>query len=316
MMTARLWPRALVEAPLSPVDPEALSGPLRAEAKAYTQARAAQGVDDTSFDVAGARAALAATDRARTVRSPIARETIDGVPSVRVGEGGPLLVYFHGGGFVGGTWSSHGQIVDALVRATRAEAVFPEYRLAPEHRFPAAHEDAERVVDALAGDRSIILAGDSVGAALALHVAIRARDAGDAPVAALALFAPMLDFDPSTSHYMKTFPRARTMVSNAIAPEDLPDPRLQVLAAEMRGLPPVLIQVGGADYVRDDGLRLATTMASAGAPIVLESWPNMPHVWHRYVPEAPEAGNAIERAGRFVIDHLAAGESRMARRAI
>ncbi len=291
-------------APLSPADIDGLSDQLQQQARAYADARQSRGVDDDSFDVAGARAALQKTARPDCVLSPTRAGMMNGVPVIHLGEAdGPVLLCLHGGGFVGGSWHTHGHIYDQICRQADLPGLFVDYRLAPEHRFPAAFEDVEGVYNALPVERTLYLAGDSVGGALALHLARLDRQAGTRRIAAIALLAPMLDFDQSTSHYLRNYGRARAMIANAIAPQDLEDFRLRPFDDDLRNLPPTLIQTGGADYVKDDGQRLAAAIAAADGPVAIENWPNMPHVWHRFAPDAPEASSALKRAAAFIRAH-------------
>ena len=291
--------------PLSSTGIEDLSDALNTQARAYAAAREAGGVDTQSFDVDAAREALKKTERLDAVELPTRNAEMAGVPVVQVGEGtGPVLLFLHGGGFVGGNWRTHGHICDRICRAAGMSGVFVNYRLAPEHRFPAAFDDVERVFDQMPEERPLVIAGDSVGGALALHLARLDRSAPRRRISAMAFMAPMLDFDERTSDYMRSFGRARKMIGNSLSQDQVSDPRLQFSGQGQQELPPILIQTGGADYVKTDGHRLALAIASVDGPVVLEHWPHMPHVWHRYAPDAPEANDAIDRAGAFLADHV------------
>ena len=282
-----------------------LSEQLRKQAEAYAKARSTLGIDDESFDVAAAREAVAKTQNPDAVELNWQLEKIGDVPVYRSAHNpGPLLLYIHGGGFVGGNWASHAHICDHLCRVVGAEGLFVDYRLAPEHPFPAAFEDVETVFRAMPQDRPLLLAGDSVGGALSMFLARLDRENQTHRVRAAALMSPMLDFNATTSHYMRNYGRARSMVANSLSQEQANDPRLNSIDLAGDALPPTLIQTGGADYVQDDGHRLGRAMMDAGCTVVLEHWPHMPHVWHRYTPDAPEARNAVVRAGHFLREHV------------
>lgn len=291
--------------PLSSSRMDELSEQLRNQAETYAKARSTLGVDDDNFDVAAAREALARTQNLDAVKLNWQRDAMGEVPVYRSArQPGPILLFVHGGGFVGGDWSSHAHICDHLSRVVGVESLFVEYRLAPEHPFPAAFADVESVFRSLPADRPIVLAGDSVGGALSMFLAHLDRKGERNRVQAVALMAPMLDFDATTSHYMRHYGRARSMIANAVSREQLNDPRLDIIDQVAEGLPPILIQTGGADYIQDDGHRLGRAMLEANCTVVLEHWPHMPHVWHRYTPDAPEAFNAVARAGHFLKDHM------------
>ena len=276
-----------------------LSPSLKTQAEAYSTARAASGVDDETFDVAGARAALeqSSTGHANADRYKASRQgEFDVYRSTGVG---PTLVYLHGGGFVGGSVQTHGHIALKIADQLGAPVCYPEYRLAPEHTFPAAFEDVDAALTGVSGP--VLIAGDSVGATLAVHLAMRHPERRR--IAALALLAPMLAFNTETSQYLRGYGRARAMIAQSVSSDDRDDPRLTPLAQDLSTLPPTLIQIGGADYVKADGLALANAAVSAGAPVMLEHWPHMPHVWHRYAPDAPEAARALARTAAFLSAH-------------
>ncbi len=283
---------------------DGLSPDLQSQAAAYAKARVEQGVDDETFDLAGARAALEASARGRDTASRF-RTEYAGELAIRTVPGEePALLYLHGGGFVGGTIRTHGHIALRLAEALGTSLAFPEYRLAPEHPFPAAFDDAERALSWLPGEGPVVVAGDSVGGALAVHLALGHPDRRR--IGCLALLAPMLAFDIGSSGYLRTHGRAREMIALAAPPERRGDPRLNPLTQDLSRLPATLIQIGGADYVKADGLAFANAAVAAGAPVALEHWPNMPHVWHRYSPDAPEAERSLERAAAFLSAHARA----------
>ncbi|WP_419913889.1 alpha/beta hydrolase [Hoeflea sp.] len=291
--------------PLSSSRMADLSEQLRNQAEAYAKARLARGVDDDNFDVAAASEALAKTQNSGAVELNWRKDTVGDVPVFRSAhQPGPMVLYIHGGGFVGGNWASHAHICDHLCRVVGAEGIFVEYRLAPEHPFPAAFLDVEAVFRAMPEDRPILLAGDSVGGALSMYLARLDRENDSQRIRAVALMAPMLDFNATTSHYMRNYGRARSMIAKALSQEQVSDPRLDIIDRVGEGLPPTLIQTGGADYVQDDGHRLCRAMLDANCTVVVEHWPHMPHVWHRYTPDAPEAYNAVARAGHFLRDYI------------
>lgn len=282
---------------LSDHDISALSAGMREQASSYSSVRTKQGIDDEVFDVAGARAALDRTARDLSGRYMSGRD--GAVPTHEVAGAGPTLIYLHGGGFVGGTVSTHGHIPLQVAEKTGVPICFPEYRLAPEHPFPAAFDDVETVLSSISGP--VLIAGDSVGATLALHLALRHPDRDR--IRALALLAPMLAFSVETSDYLRTHGRARGMIAESVGPADRANPMLNPLAQDLSRLPPTLVQVGGADYVKPDGIAFTTAAANAGAPVILEHWPNMPHVWHRYAPDAPEAARSLSRVAAFLSSH-------------
>jgi epsilon-lactone hydrolase len=222
-----------------------------------------------------------------------------------------LLLYVHGGGFVVGSPRSHRPIVGALAHATGATVVVPDYRLAPEHPFPAAAEDVLAVHAELRDRRPLrlTLAGDSAGGNLAIGLAVALRDAGDRSVEALGVISPFVDLRlPEGSWDTADDPMLRRggfdVVSGYLAGAHEPDdPLVSPRFADLADLPPTLVQVGGAEALYDDAVSYVEAADQAGADVHLQVWPGMFHAHQTMTPVVAAGTRAVDDLGRF----LAAG---------
>jgi monoterpene epsilon-lactone hydrolase len=187
-----------------------------------------------------------------------------------------------------------------------------DYRLAPEHPFPAALDDAVAAYRWLLADgadpRRIAIIGDSAGGGLTFGTLLRLRDEGVAMPAAAAGISPWTDL-ALTGETLRTNAEADPMLNAAQAPAyarlylgeaDPKHPYASPLYGDARGLPPSLIQVGSDEILLSDAERLAANLRQAGVITELEIWPRMPHVWHLFVRVLPEARRAISQIGDFV----------------
>lgn len=226
------------------------------------------------------------------------------------------LVYIHGGGFIAGSIASHRGPASRLAVACGAATLIFEYRLAPEHRFPAGLDDCVDVCawarahgpDGPAPASSLWLAGDSAGGTLALATLLRFRDDGRPMPGAAAMFSPLTDLTASGNSI-----RTRAAVDPIIVPDapkraaalylppghDPRDPTASPLFADLRGLPPLLIHVGDAEVMLDDSTRLAERAAASGVWVDVRIWPRMPHVFSGFGPILPEANASIAAAAGF-----------------
>lgn len=225
---------------------------------------------------------------------------------------GKLLLYLHGGGYVVGGCDMHRQMVSHIARAGRVRTFLPEYRLAPEHKFPCAVDDAVEIYRALLdmGIRpvDIMFAGDSAGGGLCVATLLALRDAGDPLPAAAVLLSPFLDATGS-GRSMQT----RVDRDPWFHPDDLPViadhycephqrrfPLVSPVFADVEGLPPMLIQVGDDEILLSDSERLADECVAAGIDVQLEIWPEMFHVFQMFVGKMPESRRAIARIGEYI----------------
>ena len=260
------------------------------------------------------------------VPSPPAKTTtavvqLGGVPAHLVGTPASRpdrqVLFLHGGGYVAGSPALYRHIIWRLADASGARIAALDYRLAPEHPFPAALDDAVAAWDALlssgAGPHRTVVMGDSAGGGLALALALRLRDSGAALPAAIVAICPWTDLAlTGRSWHRKPFggsPRLladiRHVAAGYLAAADPADPYASPLYADPAGLPPTLIQVGSDEVLLDDAVRMAERMRLAGCNVELEVWPRMPHVWHAFAGIMPEARRAIARIGEFVKAHTA-----------
>lgn len=232
-------------------------------------------------------------------------------------KGPSVLLYLHGGAYVLGSCDSHRHLASHIARAAGVAALLPEYRLAPEHRFPAALEDAVRVYSQLIDDgtppEAIVVAGDSAGGGLSMALLLALRERGLPQPALGCLLSPWLDLSAS-GESMET----RRAADPWFNPEDLPhvtrfyceeselrSPLVSPVYAEAGGLCPVYIQVGDHEILLSDSERLAANIRSAGGPVELEVWPDMWHVFQAFVLVMPESRDAVERLARRIGEALA-----------
>jgi acetyl esterase/lipase len=239
--------------------------------------------------------------------------TAGGVSSLALGgaeqQDTPIL-FLHGGGYTVGSAYGYRPLVGALVSAAGVGALVPDYRLAPEHPFPAAVEDALSAYRWLVeqqGNARIVLAGDSAGAALAcsLLMSLRARDL---PMPAAALFlCPGVD-PTGRSILSSVSPQEATKVKRMtdayLAGHPVDDPVVNPLVADLTGLPPLLIQTATGDTVLAESRLLAERAIAHGVDAQLEIYAADTHVFHVFWSFLPEAANALQQAGTFIRAHL------------
>ena len=218
----------------------------------------------------------------------------------------PIVIYHHGGGFALGSPEVALPITERLARY--GSVVSLDYRLAPEHPYPDAFDDARRVLEAVSAAAPgvpVVLAGDSAGANLAVSVALECPET--ATVAALVLFSPHLEQRPQRGGSDRSSdPRsdvddatARWLRDAYCGGLDPDDPRLSPLRAELAGLPPTLIQVGTVDSTLGSAVRFARSARVSGVDVTLDVWDGLWHAWH-YHRNLPEADRALAEAGRFL----------------
>ncbi len=223
-----------------------------------------------------------------------------------------VLLFLHGGGDELGSLRSDGELAARLGRASGMRVLFPEYRLAPEHPFPAAIDDVLAVWRWLRTDpdltaTSMAVAGDSAGGGLAVALLVATRDAGEALPAAAVLMSPTVDLTSSGDSMTEradqdpfsTPAMLRQLASDYLAGADPKTPLASPLFAALSGLPPLLIQVGTADLLLSDSERLAAAAAKAGVDVTLEIGEGLPHVY-QIMLGTPEAAEATEQIGKFL----------------
>ena len=220
------------------------------------------------------------------------------------------VLYLHGGGYAIGSLATHRFLIQGIARATGCRALSVDYRLAPEHPFPAAVEDAATAARWLAehgiAPAKTAIAGDSAGGGLTLATLLALRDAGDPLPACAVALSPWTDLT-GTGESMRTRADDDPMVTAdglqkmaaAYAPGKTGDPLASPLFADLAGLPPLLIQVGTAEVLLDDSTRFAERAELAGVEVDLEVWDEMIHVFQAF-PMLEEADNAIQNIGRWV----------------
>ena len=271
--------------------------------------RARAGVLPDRHDPVAARASLPETrlplpDGLEITQNQVGDITVYRVRAARASED-QVVLHLHGGGFSAGGFGSHRTLAGWLSEFSGSTVLFPEYRLAPEHRFPAGVEDCfDAYRGALSGDlRRIFVTGDSAGGTLAISVFQKARAEGLRLPDGIAVICGMLDLDEERSTFLQLTQRARDNVRlyvNELG--DLKDPLASAMEADLAGLPPLLVQTGSEDYCADECERFAAKSRAAGARVEFENWPEMVHVWHRFVPKLPEASEALRRIARWMAE--------------
>jgi monoterpene epsilon-lactone hydrolase len=245
---------------------------------------------------------------------PTAEITVDGIEARHV------VLYFHGGVYVIGDAFLAAELASQVGRRTRAKVISVDYRLAPEHPYPAAVGDALAAYEALLHNgiapADIAFAGDSAGGGLAIATLLNARDRGLPLPAAAFVMSPYADLtlagttietrrevDPLLSRELLE-PRVTDYTSGHDAAVDLISP----VFADLSGLPPLIIQAGTHEVLLDDAVRLARQAAFADVEVTLDITPGVPHVFQAYHAILDEAAAALDRAGQLLSAHLAAAE--------
>jgi acetyl esterase/lipase len=280
-----------------------------------------QGGPDLSAPPEQARAAFDAM--VATLPAPpdaaFVQESLGAVPALRYGPAdpsAPVLLYLHGGGYVVGTpWGYRG-LVAALADASGMTTYAIDYRLAPEHPFPAAIDDAAAAFRALI-DRGhdpsrIAIAGDSAGGGLTVATLLRLREAGSPLPGAAFLISPWADLGctgPSMTGKAAADPALteaglRRMAAYYLDQADPADPLASPIHADLTGLPPILVHVGTAEILLDDALRLAAAAGRDDVALTLEIWPGLIHVWHAFAFMLPEGAAAVAAAGAFLRERV------------
>lgn len=228
------------------------------------------------------------------------------------------VIYLHGGGYCSGSIDTHRAIAGALALAAGIEVVNLDYRLAPEHPFPAALDDVLAAFDALGtsgalGQRRLALAGDSAGGGLALAAAVALRDREAAVPAAVVGFSPWTDLTQTSASMaaladrdpMVTKEVLDPMASAYLAGADPRAPLASPRFAELGGLPPLHLNVGSDETLLDDTSVLAERARAAGVEVQVRVWPEMIHVFQAFPAElVPEAAESIAAAAAFLAHHL------------
>jgi len=223
-----------------------------------------------------------------------------------------VVLFLHGGGYISGSLDSHRHMIAQAGREAQARTLALGYRLAPEHPFPAALEDA------LAGyryllsrgfeSRRIAVAGESAGGGLVIAMLVAARDAGMILPACVWCSSPWVDLE-MTGGSMTTKADVDPLIQKPYLAElaaaylhgaDARTPLASPMHADVRGLPPMLIQVGSSETLLDDAIRLAGVAGAADVRVTLEVWLDMIHAWHLFYPQVEAGRRALAAVGAFI----------------
>jgi monoterpene epsilon-lactone hydrolase len=227
------------------------------------------------------------------------------------------LLYLHGGGYFQGSIATHRRLVAALSLAAGVRGLSVGYRLAPEHPFPAAVDDAVAAYRWLVSEGAespdrIIIAGDSAGGGLTFATLVALRDGGDRLPAGGFGISPWTDL-AGTGESLTTRrdqdpmidPESMDLTVERYVPEgDRRQPLVSPLYADLAGLPPLLIHVGGAEVLYDDAARMAGAARNAGVEVEFADWDGAFHVWHMMAGMLPEADEAVAAAGAWIAKRL------------
>ena len=223
----------------------------------------------------------------------------------------PVLMYLHGGGYSIGSIDSHRDLIARLCRAAKMTALAVDYRLAPEHRFPAQLDDAVAayrwLLDQGCEPERLVIAGESAGGGLTLSTLVRLRDDGTPlPVGAVCI-SPWVDLEATGRSMIDNEPfdyvSRKVLCAFAerfVTKKQMCHPLAAPLYADLKGLPPLLIQAGGAEVLLDDATRVARRAESAGVDVELDVWEDMIHAWHVFGGFIPQSGEAIDAIAAFI----------------
>lgn len=238
-----------------------------------------------------------------------------GVPSdwvsVKASKPERVVLYFHGGGYVMGSRNSHRGLAGRIARASQARVLLPDYRLAPEHPFPAAVEDATACWRWLLAKghnpEHMAIAGDSAGGGLALATLLALQAAGDPMPACAVGLSAWTDLEgtgatakPGAVDDPMFTPEDLRSTGRDYAASNIRNPLAAPLHGDLAGLPPLLLQVGTREVLLSDSTRFADKAREAGVDVTLEVEEGLIHVWQMF-PDVPEAAEAVNRIGAFIV---------------
>jgi acetyl esterase/lipase len=277
---------------------------------------------DLNDDLATLRSGFEELMRQIPIANDVRSANLDlgGVGAIEVSIGGAdssnVILYFHGGVYVIGSARASVPLVADLARRSNAKVVSVDYRLAPENPYPAAVEDARTAYEGLLSQgvepSSIAISGESAGGGLAVALLLAIRDA-DVPMPSSAfLMSPYADLTLSGSTIVDkqdvdplfTEEALRRRVGDYVARANPSDPFISPVFGDLRGLPPMLIQVGSHEILLSDAIRLAGRAAEADVAIALEVTPGVPHVFQAYAGVLDEGEAALNRAAEFLKTHF------------
>jgi epsilon-lactone hydrolase len=282
-----------------------------------------QGGLDTAGDVSTLRAAFDELMSHVPVAPDIEQRplTVGGVDAIEVTVAGDVtqsvILYFHGGVYVIGTAIATVPLVGEVVRRTRGRAVTLNYRLGPEHPYPAAVEDARAAYEGLLAQGiapgQIALAGESAGGGLVVATMLALREAGIPLPSCGYLMSPYADLTLASETLAEkealdpvlTPLGLRVRVPDYVGAANPADPLISPIFGDLTGLPALLIQVGSHEILLNDAVRLAERAARSDVAVTLEVTPGAPHVFQGFAGLLDEAGTALDRAGDFISTHLA-----------
>lgn len=228
-----------------------------------------------------------------------------------------VILYFHGGAYALGSAADSVGLAADVVRRVGARAISVDYRLAPEHPFPAGLDDAVAAYRALLEDvpgERIAFVGESAGGGVVAATLVALKEAGLPQPAAAAVFSPWVDLTVSGASATgkaavdpALTPEAlRTRARDYLGDRDPADPKVSPVFADLTGLPPLLIQVGSHEILLDDAVRLASRAADHDVPVELQVWPEVPHVFQGFAALLDDADHALNSAAAFIRRNWAA----------
>jgi epsilon-lactone hydrolase len=282
-----------------------------------------ESLDDATLSAAEMRAGIESMLGSQALIDGTTVETVDvgGVPSewvrpATVVASDACVLYLHGGGYAIGSCNTHRPLASHLAARAGLAVLVIDYRLAPEHPYPAAVDDALTAYAWLLArgfdPARIVVAGDSAGGGLTLATLLALRDRG-LPLPALGVaISPWTDLTLS-GESMESMADRDPMVKRKglqrmadwyVGSADATDPLASPHFADPTGLPPLLVHAGEVEALRADAVRFADRAAAAGVDVTLEVWPEMIHVWHVFGPRVPEAEAAVTRIAEFVAARL------------
>ena len=245
---------------------------------------------------------------------PTAEVTVDGI------EPRHIVLYFHGGVYVMSDAFLAAGLASQVGRRTQAKVISVDYRLAPEHPYPAAVDDALAAYEALLDDgiapSEIVFAGESAGGGLVVATMVNARDHGLPLPAAAYVMSPYVDLTLAGTS-IETRRKVDPLLSRELLQARIPDytagqdaalALISPVFADLSGLPPLIIQAGTHEVLLDDAVRLAQQAVAADVEVTLDITPGVPHVFQAYSAMLDEAAAALDRAGQLLLAHLADAE--------